>query len=67
MVFVVVDWFSKYAHNLLLKHPYFAKSVAEIFAKEVVWFHGILETIVSDRDPIFGSIFWRQLFQLQGT
>jgi hypothetical protein len=29
--------------------------------------HGIPTSILSDRDPIFVSSFWRELFKLQGT
>lgn len=29
--------------------------------------HGIPKTIVSDRDPVFLSAFWQNLFKLQGT
>jgi len=35
-VLVVVDMLSKYSHFLLLKHPYTAKSIAELFVKEIV-------------------------------
>nr|GEZ80921.1 RNA-directed DNA polymerase, eukaryota, reverse transcriptase zinc-binding domain protein [Tanacetum cinerariifolium] len=43
------------------------KEVAEVFVEAVVKHHGIPKTIVCDRDPIFVSKFWTQLFKLSGT
>ncbi|MCH85656.1 hypothetical protein A2U01_0006505, partial [Trifolium medium] len=66
-ILVIVDRLSKYAHFVPLKHPYTAKTIAEVFVREVVRLHGIPLSIVSDRDPVFMSNFWQELFKLQGT
>ncbi|MCH79300.1 RNA-directed DNA polymerase (Reverse transcriptase), partial [Trifolium medium] len=66
-ILVVVDRLSKYTHFVPLKHPYTARTIAEVFVREVVRLHGIPLSIVSDRDAIFMSNFWRELFKLQGT
>ena len=66
-ILVVVDGLSKYGHFVALKHPYSARSIAEVFVKEIVRLHGIPTSIVSDRDPTFLSLFWKELFKLQGT
>ncbi|GJW20954.1 ty3-gypsy retrotransposon protein [Tanacetum coccineum] len=67
VVLVVVDMFSKYAHFATLPTSFNAPKVAEVFVEAVVKHHGIPKTIVSDRDPIFVSKFWTQLFKLSGT
>lgn len=49
------------------QHPYTAESVARVFFAEIVRLHGIPSSIVSDRDPVFTSAFWRALFAASGS
>lgn len=64
VILVVVDKLTKFAHFLPVKHPYTAASIAELFMDNVVKLHGLPNSIVTDRDTIFISNFWKQLFKL---
>ena len=66
-ILVVVDRFTKVSHFLPLKHPFTAASVAKVFLNNIVRLHGLPLSIVSDRDKIFTSAFWKELFQVWGT
>lgn len=67
VIMVVVDRFTKYTHFIALKHPYTAASVARAFLQHVVRLHGIPHSIVSDRDRVFTSTFWKKLFKSWNT
>ena len=71
VILVMVDRFTKYAHFIPLKHPYNAPYNAATVARgvfdNVIKLHGLPQTIVLDRDKIFTSAFWKELFKLMGT
>ena len=64
---VVMDRLTKYVHFIGLSHPYFAAKVAALFDQNVLKLHGMLASIVSDKDPVFTTKFWAELFKLQGV
>jgi hypothetical protein len=67
VILVAVDRLTKYAHFMPLKHPYTSSSVALVFFNNIVKLHGIPKTIVSDRDKVFTSNVWKELFRLLDT
>jgi hypothetical protein len=67
VILVIVDRFTKYAHFISLRHPCTTTSVVQAFFSNIAKLHGLLKTIVSDRDKIFTSHFWKELFQLLDT
>ena len=67
VILVVVDRLTKYGHFIPIKHPYTSASIANTFIKEIFRLHGMLKSIVSDRDPTFLSSFWKEFFKTQGS
>ncbi|KAJ0854088.1 putative nucleotidyltransferase, Ribonuclease H [Helianthus annuus] len=65
-IFVIVDRLTKYGHFIALHHPFTAISVAQVFLDNIFKLHGCPTTIVSDRDPVFMSNFWKEFMRLQG-
>lgn len=66
-IMVVIDRFSKYGHFISLTHPYTVATVARAFFDTVYKLHGLPEKIISDRDRIFTSELWKELFKMLGT
>lgn len=63
-ILVVVDKFSKFGHFIPLKHPFTAFEVAKLYLQQVYHLHGLPTTLISDRDRIFSSHLWKELFRL---
>lgn len=66
-ILVVVDCFTKYNHFIPLKHPSIVSQVAAVVDNVVFKTHGILRSIVSNRDRIFLRKFWHELFAVWKT
>jgi len=64
---VVVDKLTKYSHFLPLKNPYTASKVAELFVDNIYKLHGMPQSLISDRDPVFTRQFWQSVFWSTGT
>jgi hypothetical protein len=45
---------------------YIISQIADLFFRDIFILHGLPKTIVSDRDNIFLSTFWQELFRLVG-
>ncbi|GAU38891.1 hypothetical protein TSUD_67540 [Trifolium subterraneum] len=67
VILVIVDQFSKGVHLGALPTKFTAYKVAQLFIDLVCKHHGFPHSLVSDRDPVFISNFWRELFRLCGT
>ena len=64
---VVVDRLTKSAHFLPVRTNHLLDKLVELYIKEIVRLHGILVSIISDRDPRFTSRFWGKLQEALGT
>ena len=63
---MVVYRLTKFAHLFYVTTTFTIAQVAELFFKEVFRLHGFPKSIVSDRDSIFFSAFWKELFKMVG-
>ena len=62
-VLVIFNWFSKMAHFVPNSKAISGAETADLFLQNVVWLHGLLEDVTSNRGSQFISHFWRRLLQ----
>ena len=67
VIMVVVDRFTKCTHFVAMAHSFNARKVAKLFMGNIYKLHGLPSSIVSDRDKLFTSAFWQELFKVMGT
>lgn len=65
-IWVIVDRLSKYAHFCAFPTSINATQLASHFVQEYVCFHSFPKSIVSDRNWVFMSQFWREISCLHG-
>ena len=64
---MIVDKLTKSAHFISVRMDYSMDRLVELYVKEIVRLHGVLLSIMSDRDPRFTSRFWKELQSALGT
>ncbi|GJY79778.1 putative reverse transcriptase domain-containing protein [Tanacetum coccineum] len=64
---VIFDRLTKSAHFLLMKKTDSIEKLAQLYLKEIVCKHGVPMSIISDRDNLFTSRFWKSLQEAIGT
>nr|GEU39083.1 reverse transcriptase domain-containing protein [Tanacetum cinerariifolium] len=66
-IWVIFDRLTKYAHFLAICEDYKTERLARLYINEIVTRHGVLVSIISDRDSYSTSIFWKSLQKALGT
>ena len=66
-VWVIVDRLTKSAHFIPVRIDYSMDRLAELYVDEIVRLHGVMLSIVFDRDPQFTSRFLKELQSALGT
>ena len=66
-VWVIVDRLTKSEHFLAVRMTFTPKEFYRLYIREIVRLHGVLVSIVSNRDPKFTTHFWKSFQKAMGT
>jgi len=64
MICVIIDLLTAMVHLVATRQTYKATDIAEVIFDSIYKLHGIPERIISDRDSLFTSHFWKKLHAL---
>ena len=67
VVWVIVDRLTKSAHFLTVRMTFTLEEFYRLYIREIVRLHGVLVSIVSDKDPRFKAHFWKSFQKAMGT
>ena len=59
VVWVMVDRLTKLAQFLVVRLTFTVEEFFRLYIREIVRLHGVLVSIVSDKDPMFTTHFWK--------
>ena len=65
-VWVIVDRLTKLAYFLTVLMTFTLEEFYRLYIREIVRMHGVLMSIVSDRDPRFMVHFWKSFQKVLG-
>ncbi|MCO5573582.1 hypothetical protein L7F22_027354 [Adiantum nelumboides] len=66
-IWTIICGFSKQAHFIPVRKKIKPEHMVKIFMQNIFKYHGMPQSIVSDRDPRMTSLFWKALFENMGT
>ncbi|MCO5592748.1 hypothetical protein L7F22_046751 [Adiantum nelumboides] len=66
-IWTIICRFSKQAHFVLVRKKIKSDHMVKLFMHNILKYHGMPQSIVSDRDPRMTSLFWKALFENMGT
>ena len=66
-LWVIMDRLTKSAHFLVVRMTFALEEFCRLYSRAIVRLHGVLVSIVSDRDPRFMAHFWNSFQKAMGT
>ena len=66
-VWVIVDWLTKSAYFLVVRMTFTLEEFFRLYIREIVRLHGVIVSIVWDRDTRFTRHFWKSFQNAMGT
>ena len=67
VVWMIMDRLTKSTHFLAIRMTFTLEESCRLYIREIVWLHGVLVSIVSDKDPRFMAHFWKSFQKAMGT